>query len=175
MKRTHLCIIFCLAGMIASSQNATLTRNTVPSVDIKDIKGNPFNTKEISNDGKPFIISFWATWCKPCINELTTIADLYDDWQEETGVVIYAVSIDDARSSNQVGPFISGKGWTYKILLDPNGDFKRAMNVNLIPQTFVVDGNGVIVWQHTSYAQGNELELIDVVRKVKAGQPIDTK
>jgi thiol-disulfide isomerase/thioredoxin len=71
--------------------------------------GESFNTLDIDNDGDPIIISFWALWCHPCIKELTTIADVYEDWQDETGVKLYAVSIDDARSTAKVGPFSEWK------------------------------------------------------------------
>ncbi len=142
----------------------------LPSVTVKNLAGEAVNTAELSNNGKPMIISFWALWCKPCINELTTIADVYDDWTAETGVKLVAVSIDDARSTAKVGPTVNGKGWEYEVLLDANGDFKRAMNVNMIPHTFLVNGNGEIVWQHTSFSEGSELELIDMVRKLNAGQ-----
>lgn len=173
MKKTALSLVLILLCSLTFSQQPVLTKNRqLPVVNIKDVKGNPFNTSKISNDGKPVIISFWATWCKPCIKELTTIADVYDEWKEETGVQIYAVSIDDARSSSQVGPLASGKNWEYTVLLDPNGDFKRAMNVGPIPHTFLLNGNGEIVWQHTSFSEGSELELIDLVRKVAKGEEI---
>ena len=120
------------------------------------------------------IVSFWALWCKPCISELTTIADVYDDWTEETGVKLIAVSIDDSRSTAKVGPTVNGKGWDYEVLLDANGDFKRAMNVNMIPHTFLINGNGEIVWQHTSFSEGSELELIEMVRKLNRGESVDT-
>ncbi|MDD2964515.1 MAG: TlpA disulfide reductase family protein [Bacteroidales bacterium] len=144
----------------------------LPSVDVKTPDGKIINTATLSNDGKPMIISFWALWCKPCIKELTTIADVYDEWQEETGVKIIAVSIDDARSSARVKPTADGKGWTYDLILDQNSDFKRAMNVNLIPHTFLINGKGEIVWQHTSFSEGAELELIELVRKVSKGEDI---
>lgn len=60
----------------------------LPSAQLKNINGETVNTAEISNDGKPIIISFFATWCKPCIRELKAIHELYPDWQEETGVRI---------------------------------------------------------------------------------------
>jgi thiol-disulfide isomerase/thioredoxin len=173
---TKLIISFITVLFISSvgySQGTTITKNRqLPSVDIKDIKGNPFNTSKIANDGKPMIISFFATWCKPCIKEMTTINDVYADWQEETGVKFYAISIDDARSSSQVAPLVNGKGWEYVVLLDQNGDFKRAMNVGPIPQTFVVNGKGEIVWQHTSFSEGAELDLIEIVRKVAKGEEV---
>jgi thiol-disulfide isomerase/thioredoxin len=145
----------------------------LPAITITDMKGNKVSTDQLSNDGNPFIISFWATWCKPCVKELTTIADVYEDWQKETGVKLYAVSIDDSRSSSQVKTLVNGKSWEYDILLDLNSEFRRAMNVNAVPHTFVVNGKGEVVWQHTSFSEGAELELIDVVRKAKAGEPIN--
>lgn len=145
---------------------------TIPSVDVKDINGKPFKTTDISNGGKPIIISFWATWCKPCVKELTSIAEHYEDWQEETGVKLFAVSIDDSRSMARVAPFINGKAWDYTVLLDPNGDFKRALNVVNVPHTFLIDKEGKIVYQHTTFADGDEYKLYELVKKVAKGESI---
>jgi cytochrome c biogenesis protein CcmG, thiol:disulfide interchange protein DsbE len=173
MKNKFFLIAFVLIATAAFSQSPDAPKTKMlPSVDIKDVSGNPYNTSMIKNDGKPIIISFWATWCKPCIKELTAMAEVYSDWQTETGVKIYAVSIDDARSSSQVKPLVNGKNWDYTVLLDPNGDFKRAMNVGPIPHTFLINGKGEIVWQHTSFAEGGELDLIELVRKVNKGEEI---
>ena len=131
----------------------------LPTVKLKDLSGKTVDVSKMSNDGNPIIISFWATWCKPCKLELNTIAEEYDDWVEETGVMLVAVSIDDARSTGRVEPYTNAQGWDYKILLDPNGDFKRAMNVNNVPHTFLLDGDGNIVWNHNNYAPGDEHEL----------------
>ena len=173
MKKAILFLTLVLISAFAFSQELVISKaRPLPTVDIKDVKGNPFNTSKITNDGKPIIISFWATWCKPCIKELSTISDVYSDWQKETGVKLYAVSIDDARSSSQVGPLADGKDWDYEILLDPNGAFKRAMSVGPIPHTFVINGKGEIVWQHTSFSEGSELDLINIVRKVALGEEL---
>jgi thiol-disulfide isomerase/thioredoxin len=173
MKKLNILMALFLFSISIMAQEARV--KTLPNVSVKTITGETFNTSEIENDGNPIIISFWALWCHPCIKELTTIADVYEDWQEETGVKIYAISIDDARSTAKVGPLVNGKGWDYEVLLDPNGDFKRAMNVNMIPHTFVLDGDKNIVWQHTSFSEGAELDLIDIIRKVKNGEAINEK
>jgi thiol-disulfide isomerase/thioredoxin len=119
-----------------------------------------------------YVVNFWATWCKPCLTELNTISDVYYDWQDETGVKLVAVSIDNARSSSKVLPMVNGKGWDYEVYLDPNGNLKRAMGVNMIPHTFLLNGNMEVVWQHTSFSEGGELELIEKVRKVANGESI---
>ena len=140
---------------------STLLIGQLPSVNIKDMEGNSLNFSKISNNGKPMIISFWATWCKPCKAELNTIAEEYDDWVDETGVKLVAVSIDDARSSSRVEPYVNAQGWEYLVLMDPNSDLRRAMGVNNVPHTFLVNGVGKIVWDHNNYSPGDEEELYE--------------
>ena len=158
-----LLIIFILkySGLFAQEAG-----RKVPAASIKTLTGEVFSTENFSNDGKPMIIDFWATWCKPCIEELNAIHEEYADWKEETGVKLITVSIDDARTMTRVAPFINGKGWDYENYVDPNGDFKRAMNVNMPPHTFVLNGQGEIVWQHVGFTEGSQEELIEAVRSV---------
>ncbi len=147
-------------------------KRTLPVENVKSLDGKIVSTSTFQNDGNPIIISFWATWCKPCVYELNTIAEVYEDWQEETGVKLIAISVDNSRTSGGVMPMVNGKDWDYEVYLDENGDFKRAMGVNVVPHTFLIDGNGNVVWQHTSFTEGSELELIDLVRKLKRGEDI---
>ena len=151
---------------------AAQDKNHIPSVKVQMLNGSTFNTSEISNDGKPIIINFWATWCSPCKRELNNIAEMYEDWQDETGVKLIAISIDDTRNMAKVAPYVNGKGWEYDVYIDPNGDFKRALGVNNVPHTFLLDGTGKIVWQHNSYSEGDEYELYELVQKLAAGESI---
>ena len=171
MKKIIILSLILLTGSWTFGQGVTEMK-TLPSVNIKTLDGQPFNTSQIQNDGKPIVISFWALWCKPCKKEMEAYNENYEDWQEETGVKIYAVSIDDARSTAKVLPFVRGHDWQMEVLLDPNGDFKRAMNVNLIPHTFLLDGTGKVVYQHTSYYEGLEDEFFELIKKVAAGEEI---
>ena len=157
--------ILCSAGILTDG-------GKIPAVDVKKLDGSKISTSTFANDGKPIIISFWATWCKPCKKELDAIAESYGDWQKETGVKLIAISVDDARSIAKVATDVKTKGWEYEVYTDENGDLQRAMNVNNVPHTFIVDGNGVIVYSHNSYAEGDEDVLFENVKKVLKGEKI---
>ena len=145
----------------------------IPSVQIQTLEGKNVNTSTFSNDGKPMIISFWATWCSPCKKELNAVAEVYDQWTKETGVKLITISIDDSKSSAKVAPYVNSKSWEYEEYLDLNSDFKRAMGVNDPPQTFIIDGQGNIVWQHVGFKDGDEAKYIEVVRKIIKGEKIE--
>lgn len=160
--------------LLASVCNYSFTQGDLkklPSVQLRDMEGNAVSTSELGFKG-PVIISFWATWCSPCKRELNTIHEVYEDWKTETHVELVAVSIDDEKTINQVPVYVNGKGWDYLVLMDPNGDFKRAMGVNNVPHTFLINEEGNIVYSHNNYAPGDEdklhEELVKLVQKKKA-------
>lgn len=138
----------------------------LPKVTLKDIHGKEVSTDTLSNQGRPFIIDFFATWCKPCNRELDAISEVYEDWQQETGVKIIAVSLDQAHNINKVKPLVDNHGWDYEVLLDPNGELKHAFGIQMIPYVLIVDGQGNIVYRHQGYTDGAELELIEKVREL---------
>lgn len=161
----HLNIkLLCLLILAAVSVGASAQ---FPSVMLKDINGKVVDTSKLSNDGKPFVISFFATWCKPCLRELKAIAEVYPDWQEETGMKLIAVSVDESQNAGKVKPLVAAEGWDYEVLLDTNSEFMRGMGVQMVPHVFVVDGNGKIVESHSGYTDGSESGIIDLIRSLK--------
>jgi peroxiredoxin len=138
----------------------------LPAVTLKSMDGKTVTTDTLSNNGKPIIIDFFATWCKLCNRELNAISEVYDEWVEETGVKLIAVSIDQAQNINKVKPMVDGYGWTYDVLLDPNSELRRALGIQMIPYTLILDGKGNIVYRHNGYTDGEETELIETVRKI---------
>lgn len=132
---------------------------SLPFVELNDIDGKAVKVNELAEQGKPVIIAFFATWCKPCLRELKAIDELYDDWQEETGVEMYIVSVDQGQDEKKVRPLVNGNGWDYHVLLDPNGELKRAMNVQNIPHLFVIDSKGQTVYNHSGYTDGSETDI----------------
>ena len=156
---------FIFLSVTGYTQESDLKK--LPSVDLKDLKGKKVNTSTMGFTG-PVVISFWATWCSPCKKELNTIHEVYSDWKDETGVTLVAVSIDDEKTKNAVSTYVDGKSWDFEILLDPNGDFKRAMGVNNVPHTFLIDKDGNIVYSHNNYAPGDEEKLLEEIKKLGA-------
>ena len=157
-------ISICLSILITASLVAQ--DRTLPNIKVKTLSWKSINIQSVENDGNPIVISFWATWCKPCKKELNTIAEIYEEWQDETGVKLVAVSIDDARSMSKVAPYINSADWDYEVYLDPNRELARALNVSTVPHTFLLNGKGKIVWEHKGYIDGDEEELYEQIEKI---------
>ena len=150
---------------VALLATTLMAQAQMPAVTLNDIDGNAVRTDTLAHPGHPVIVSFFATWCKPCQRELSAIAEVYDDWQAETGVEVIAVSIDEAQSANRVKPLVAANGWPYRVLLDPNGELKRALGIQLIPYVVVLDENGKMIYKHNGYTDGAENELLEVLTK----------
>jgi len=179
MKKIIITIAFVLFGSSFLFSQDTISgkkdmskKFKLPEVNLKTLDGKTINTTKFTNNGKSIIICFWAMWCTNCLKELKAIQEVYSDWQDETGVKLIAISIDDAKSVDKVKPFVNGKSWDYDVFLDTNKDFYRALNINQVPHTFVVNGNGEIIWQHVTYTEGSEIELYNIVKKLIAGKNI---
>jgi len=155
--------IVLLVSLILSFN--AFSQNNLPKVDVKTIDGETISIQDATNKDNIVIVSLWATWCVPCIKELDAISDVYDEWQEETGVELIAVSVDDSRTVKRVKTLVNGKGWDYQVLLDTNNDLKRALGASTVPLTLVIKDNKIVL-RHSGYSPGSEDELYEKIKEL---------
>jgi len=164
--------LFFLAHLITVSVSAQNEYKKLPDVSVKNLSGETLSTTSFTNEG-PIYISFWATWCKPCIKELEAVSsDYYDDWQA-AGVKVIAVSVDDSRTSSKVKPSIDARGWEFEIYLDENADLQRALSITSVPHSFILDKEGNIVWSHSGYSEGDEIKIDEIIKRLLNGESIE--
>lgn len=159
MKRL-LSLVCLLMGVVS------LSAQQLPDVKIENAQGKIVSIRSVAK-GKPMIISYWSITCKPCIQELNAINDALEEWREEADFEVVAISTDDARMKASAKTIASSRGWEFTCLYDDKQTLKRAMNVSLTPQSFVVDANGKIVFSHSGYTPGSEQLLFDKILELK--------
>ena len=164
-----LTLVFCFAA------TSVFAQEELPAIPLKTLGGEKVVITDVVDDEKITILSFWATWCKPCKLELDVLADLYEDWQADYNVEIIAITIDDARQLRKVQPIVNTKQWDYTVLSDVNRDLHKALGGVDIPYTVVVKG-GEVLYTHSGYKLGDEEELEDKIAAWADGKaPAKTK
>jgi thiol-disulfide isomerase/thioredoxin len=144
--------------------NTAFSQTTIPNTKLTTLDGKSVKIQDEISKDKITILSFWASWCVPCINELDAISEVYEDWQEDFNMELIAISTDDARTQKRIRPMVNGKGWPYKILLDKNQELKRALNISTIPQIIILK-DSKIIYIHSGYSPGVEDEFYDIIKE----------
>ena len=144
--------------------NTAFSQTTIPNTNLTTLDGKSVKIQDEISKEKITILSFWASWCVPCINELDAISEVYEDWQEDFNLELIAISTDDARTQKRIRPMVNGKGWPYKILLDKNQELKRALNISTIPQIIILK-DSKIIYIHSGYSPGVEDEFYDIIKE----------
>ncbi len=161
MNKLFLGALFVLCNMAAFAQNQEL-----PATAVRDLNGKQLAFNEVFTKGKVTLVSFWATWCIPCKQEIKNIKTKLPEWQKEADFDYITVSIDDSRATAMVKTYSKSQGWNFPVYLDPNSDLKRSLNFQNVPYTMIVDKNGKIVFQHTGYEEGSENEVFAKVKEL---------
>jgi len=139
MNRILLVLILMLFFKIGFAQN-----QFPYNIPLKDTLGNKVPSVILTNSGKPLILDFFGTYCKPCILELDSLKEFYSEWQRKYGVKIIVVVTDvrTKKKTKKLVKMIKEHDWPFHFYLDPeNTLYDEMTNTKSIPQTFIFDGN----------------------------------
>ncbi|MCK4545898.1 MAG: TlpA family protein disulfide reductase [Candidatus Eisenbacteria sp.] len=128
---------------------------------LRDLGNKKVTLSDLYGDG-PILISLWALWCRPCLEELPHLDKMYREYKDR-GLQVLAVSQDSPRSLNKVKSYIKSRKYALRVLTDSNADLTRKFKTKLIPYTLILDSEGDIVYSRTGYRKGQEKELEEIV------------
>jgi cytochrome c biogenesis protein CcmG/thiol:disulfide interchange protein DsbE len=148
--------LFILAVTGAQAQT------TLPSVMLKPMRGAIAPFASFTQKDSLILICFWSVNSDETITELNAISALYDNWKETAKFKLMAVSIDEGKIANRVRPTGIGNGWAFDLFIDVNGDLRKTLNSNNLPQSFVLK-NGKVVYQQSGYEPGSENYLFQKI------------
>jgi len=159
-----LILFFLVFSVILFAQGSeNKLQGTAPNFELEDIEGDIYELNDFLGKG-PVLVCFWATWCKPCIEELKAYNKIYEEYKDK-GFTIVAISTDSERSIAKVKPFISSMNYTFQVLLDPNSDVARQYYARAIPYSVMIDKEGNILYSHVGYLRGDEIKVEEIVKQ----------
>ncbi len=136
-------------------------------------KAPTFSLKSITNEtvyldsllGNYIVIDFWAIYCKSCVEGLDAMKDIFDTYKEKE-LVFLAINQDGPRNISNVPGFVKGHKWEYTILYDPIQEVSQLFGVLTIPQLFILDKEGNIIYKHKGYKKGDENDIKEKLREL---------
>ena len=146
--------------------SAASARKTVPQVELKDLNGKPVKIHEMK--GQVVVVSFWATWCVPCLQELGFLQKYYEKYQKD-GLTVLAISTDGPETRSRVRSVARRKGWSLPVLLDEAGTAVSNLNPRgSTPYTLFIDRQGRLANAHEGYKAGDEEGYEKLIQKLVA-------
>ncbi len=150
--------IFTALSFINAQDIEGLTGKSAPDFKLEDINGKLVSLNSLTGKA-PVILSFWATWCKPCAEEMAEYKKVLNDYKD-MGVKIIAISTDNEKSVAKVKPYIKSKGYnSFIVLLDSNNEVARKYYATSVPFSVIINKEGKIVYAHTGFMNGDELKV----------------
>ena len=165
MKKLFVVSLFIIFALnLHAQEQQEQTGGNAPEFKLENIDGENVSLKDELGDG-PVLLSFWATWCKPCIEEMTKYKDIYEEFKDK-GFKVLAISIDDERTIAKVKPFAKSKRYPFTILLDTNSEVARKYYAQNVPYSVLLDKTGKIVYTHLGYMKGDELKMQNKIEEL---------
>jgi len=159
-----LITVFLFSFFITAQETEELAGRKAPNFVLENLDGDYVELNQEIGEG-PVLLSFWATWCKPCIEELAEFKKLYNEYKDK-GFKILAISTDSERTVAKVKPFVKSKNYDFPVLYDTSGDVARIYYARAVPFTVLIDDKGAIVYSHLGYMRGDEQFVTSKVKEM---------
>ena len=144
-------MVFSLACALGSEE-----LEKAPSFCLKSIDNEIVCTDSLL--GSYVVIDFWAIYCTSCVDGLDAMKEMYAEFKER-GLEFLAIDEDGPRNISKVPGFVKGHQWEYTVLYDPDQEVKDLFGIQAIPETYIVDPEGYIVYRHRGFKEGDEEEI----------------
>lgn len=145
------------AMLVAAGPAVAHAAEAASDFTLRDVNGAEKTLSSLK--GSVVVLSFWATWCGPCKEEMPHLQAMYTDMKDK-GLVVLSISTDDARSASKVKPYVVKMGYSFPVLLDRESTVIGAYNPSkTLPYTVVIDREGNVVRRSSGYNPGDEAEL----------------
>ena len=156
-------VVFISLPLLAQNED-DLSGRKAPNFKLVNLSGKYLElNKEIGNG--PILLSFWATWCKPCLEEMVEYNKIYNEYKDK-GFTLLAISTDTEKSVAKVKPYIKSKNYKFPVLLDTNSEVARKFYAQQMPYTVMIDKSGNIVYTHLGYMKGDEKKIEKLVEEL---------
>ena len=163
-KMITVILILIFSIVLTAQENSTQEIKKAHNFILEDLDGEFVELNEITGEG-PILLSFWATWCKPCIQEMKELNKIYEEYKSK-GFNLIAISIDSEKSVSRVKPFIKSKNYNFPVLFDTNSEVARIYYALAVPYSVLLDENGGVVYSHMGYKKGDEKEIEKLIKSL---------
>jgi peroxiredoxin len=136
-----LIAVFTLVWLQSAKYELLAVGKPAPDFSLSDLNDKPYRLSDFR--GKVVFLNFWATWCKPCREEMPSMEILHKNFEKD-GLVILAVSIDRVTTTKDIPPFVKGLNLTFPVLIDSWGRTDKPYKRMGVPETFIIDQEGII-------------------------------
>lgn len=165
MSKILLILIALFVIPLSAQDEKELTGKKAPEFKLENINGKIVSLSKITGEG-PVIISFWATWCKPCAEEMSELKKILKEYKS-SNVKVVAISTDNEKSVSKVKPYIQSKGYgDFIVLLDTNQEAARKYYATTVPYSVIINKEGEIVYSHMGFMKGDEIKMRQVLDKL---------
>lgn len=138
-------------------------------IKLKNAEGKEFMSSQLfKKNGKPTVLLFWLTTCGPCKMEMEAIKNKYESWSKESKFNFFAISTDWSHNTEKFVERVKTSGWPFAAYHDFNQEFKYVMpgGLNGLPQVFVLNKKGEVVFHKRKYMPGDEDKLFEEIKKL---------